>query len=356
MRHFSIVLGCALLAAAPVWGADEPQDRDEAPGGRVERPLHEKHPFWIGAMCVPADDVLCAQLKIKSGLVVLSVVPSSPADEAGMRQYDVLTTIGDKQLQSVVDLADAVNAADGKELKLQLRRGGETETLTVHPAKRPAGNVFIPRHGPGGLGNIPPGQADRLMQNLPEGEARRLQEWLEQMQRGERQPLRMQVFGPGVVMQRMHFGGPLPAGVKVLVSKNGNEPATIHVERGDEKWDVKENELEKLPEDLRGPIGAMLGGGAATATAVAVTGDGAGPADVKIKINGVEVPNPNAPGGPQAFTVPLPPGFNPQAAAELEALKKQVERLERKVDDLLKAKAEPAAKGPVKKPRTKDET
>jgi hypothetical protein len=197
--------------------------------------------------------------------------------------------------------------------------------------------------------------AEKMRENLPEGEAKRMQEWLERMQRGEAPPLRMHMFGPGVVMQQIG-GGPLPKGVKVQVSRSGDKPAEIHVERGDEKWDVKENELDKLPEDLRGPIGAMLGGGVhgavlstpgGAASAIAI---GSGEPGVRIKIDGVE-------GAVQPFTIPLPQGLVGPAVAELESLKKQVEQLQRQVDELQKQRpATPEKEPDAKKTKSKTKT
>ena len=58
--------------------------------------------------------------------------------------------------------------------------------------------------------------------------------------------------------------GPLPDNVSVSVSRSGNKPAKISVSRGDEKWDITDQELNKLPDDLRPFVERMLGGGPMT--------------------------------------------------------------------------------------------
>ena len=58
-------------------------------------------------------------------------------------------------------------------------------------------------------------------------------------------------------------GGPppeLPDNVTVNIVRHGKEPAKITVTRGDEKWEISDKELDKLPEELRPPIAQMMNG------------------------------------------------------------------------------------------------
>src|SRR5699024_6922972 len=41
---------------------------------------------------------------VENGLVVAKVEPNSPADDAGLKQYDVVTSINDHELESMLDL------------------------------------------------------------------------------------------------------------------------------------------------------------------------------------------------------------------------------------------------------------
>jgi hypothetical protein len=54
---------------------------------------------------------------------------------------------------------------------------------------------------------------------------------------------------------------PLPANMSVFISKEGDQPAKIVVKRGDQKWEVTEKELDKLPADVRPHVERMLGRG-----------------------------------------------------------------------------------------------
>ena len=53
----------------------------------------------------------------------------------------------------------------------------------------------------------------------------------------------------------------LPANTSVSVTREGDKPAKIVVQRGEQKREVGENEINKLPEDLRGVVEQMVGRG-----------------------------------------------------------------------------------------------
>ena len=320
--------------------------REAGPRGRMLMFNHAMPaPFWIGAMCTPADDTLRAQLGLKAGegLVVSQVMPKSPADDAGLKQHDVIVKVGGDAPADVHALMKAVNDTGEKEMKIEILRNGKRETLTIKPSKRPDGDApFRIQLLPEGFAGDPNQlerareQMQKMLEKLPPGEERnRIRAWFENgRQAVPGQPFRMHMFGPGVVMQGV--GGPanLPAGVKVLVKREAGAPAQIHVERGDQKWDVNENELDKLPEDLRAPIAGMLAPQNAfvvrtpqgAAAAGVVTGDGAGPPRVEIKID--EQP---------PFNVKVPaPGAGQAISAEVEALRQQVKSLEARLKALEK--------------------
>ncbi len=47
--------------------------------------------------------------------------------------------------------------------------------------------------------------------------------------------------------------------MSVTINKEGNQPATITVQRGNDKWKVTEKDLDKLPADVRPFVDQMLG-------------------------------------------------------------------------------------------------
>jgi hypothetical protein len=172
--------------------------------------------YWLGVECREAQPELKAQLGLKDdeGLVVVHVAGEGAAAKAGLKRHDVIVSAGDEKLKRLSDLIKAVNATEGKEISLKILRGGKEQTISVTPAERPQVNAQIfARPGPGFM-------------------------W------------------PG--------GGPrpeLPDNVSVTIVRHGKEPAKITVSRGDEKWEVSDKELDKLPDDLRPQVERMLGGG-----------------------------------------------------------------------------------------------
>jgi len=171
--------------------------------------------FWLGVECREASPELQAQLDLnQQGLVILRVAPDSPAATAGLKQHDVLIRVGDAKLVHVVDLAKSANEADGKPLEFKIVRGGKPQDVTVQPAERKVDNVQVIA-----------------------------------------KPVAGMVF-PNVQFQAIK----IPENTSISIVRKGQEPATVLVQRGDEKWDVKADDLSKLPDDLRPVIEQMLGG------------------------------------------------------------------------------------------------
>ena len=206
--------------------------------------------YWIGLNCLPAQDALQAQLDLPegTGLVVQLVVSDSPAAEAGVERFDVIVKADGKPLEKLQDLIDAVDAAKEKELKLELRRGGKSVELTVKPAKRSESDVppLAPEQP-----TEPPDWMRKYFRGVwPEGE------W--------QGPWRFRFWGPGGILPPdAKPRPPLPGNMSVTITRSGDEPAKIVVKRGDEKWEVTEDQLDKLPEEIRPHLERMLGRAAA---------------------------------------------------------------------------------------------
>jgi hypothetical protein len=201
---------------------------------------------WIGAGCQPADAALRSHLNLPEGqgLLVRQVVADGPAAKGGLKQHDVLVKAGGKPLGRIQDLIDAVDAVKDKELKLDLVRGGKERTVTVKPVKRPEDL---------------PAEALPWQRGLAPHEAFR--QWVEQMQpwQGDR-PWRLRFWGPGTILPPgAKTEPPLPGNFSVTVTKTGDEPAKIVVKQDDQKWEVTEDGLDKLPPDVRSHVERVLG-------------------------------------------------------------------------------------------------
>lgn len=255
------------LAAAPLArqsAAAPPGDSKAAPHDPTAPPrLPGAHPthgaivphgvrpsdYWLGIECYPVPAPLQAQLNLpeQQGLLVESVVPDSPAAKAGIKPFDILMKVGDKPLKAPGELIEAVEAAKDKEVSLEVLRGGKPQKIKAKPVRRPEGEAAMP-HEPHA------GEADWAT----------LRKWLEQTRQQlerhvitpEMPALRFRFLHPGAILPPV---APLPPNTTVSVTKKGNEPAKITVTRDNEKWEVTENELGKLPPDLRPHVEQMLG-------------------------------------------------------------------------------------------------
>ena len=103
-------------------------------------------------------------LKLKSdqtdGVVVTDTVKGSPAETAGLKKYDVITKIGDKEIKNILELRRelyAYNVGDKVELTV-LREGKETKvqvTLGAQPEQQSNNNLQQYQQGQQGQGQEP---------------------------------------------------------------------------------------------------------------------------------------------------------------------------------------------------------
>lgn len=197
--------------------------------------------YWVGLMCEPVADPLRSQLKLgdKPAIVVMQVVPESPAAKAGVQNYDVILSVGDKPIANGVDLVKIVDEAKETDLTFNVIRGGGERTIVIKPAKRPESPPIQVEGGP-----KPGGRLMRFFNRAVPGD-------------GERRTLRFAQPGAVFGFSATHE---LPEGTTVSIVKSGKEPAKIGVKKGDQSWEVTEDKLDDLPEDVRALVKPMLGG------------------------------------------------------------------------------------------------
>ena len=113
---------------------------DLTPGKGVARPfqLQAMTGYMIGLQCIPPGEDPSEEGQ--AGMVIASVFSGSPAEKAGIQKGDVLIKVGNRKVDKVEDLIQAVqNAGKGKKaLKLTLLRGDEEKTVEVKPVERKA--------------------------------------------------------------------------------------------------------------------------------------------------------------------------------------------------------------------------
>ncbi len=106
--------------------------------GKVERPY-----IGIGAVSldqvpqVNAQETLNLPEDVTQGVVLAQVVESSPAADAGLQEYDVVTKIDDQDITSMVDLPSYLYSDKniGDEVTVTYYRDGKKETTKLTLAK-----------------------------------------------------------------------------------------------------------------------------------------------------------------------------------------------------------------------------
>jgi serine protease Do len=107
--------------------------------GRVEHP-------YLGIRMVSLNDQTRDRLEAQSelalpeedGVLVVEVVPGSPAARAGLQAGDVLVSVNDTPVAEAKDVQNQVEASTiGVDLAIALLRDGRNQTLTVQPATLP---------------------------------------------------------------------------------------------------------------------------------------------------------------------------------------------------------------------------
>jgi membrane-associated protease RseP (regulator of RpoE activity) len=225
-------------------------DRGDGPVVVAEEGDEEKvaaPKYWIGLQGRPIDNrVLRTQLQLAGdvGVAIESVMPESPAEKAGLRQDDILVAVDGEPLSDLAYLQSVVAEKHDKPIELKVLRLAKEEVIKVTPEEIPAEVLERlaaqqQRQNPMGMlqgGNFDP---QALMEQL--------------RQQGGQGGMRM--IGPGMI-----FGGQadqraqVPNGVSINVARNGDGPATITIQKGDETWTVEGDDAEaiaKLPEDVR---------------------------------------------------------------------------------------------------------
>jgi membrane-associated protease RseP (regulator of RpoE activity) len=260
---------CALWLAAPVvlltvgsvLQAGEGQDAAKSEKSDTKEPTKkeaETRPlgsYWIGIMAAPIDPLLKAHLRLDTGVVVQHVVPDSPAAKAGIKEDDLVLKFGDTPAPEPAALSQAVEKNKDREATVTLLREGREITIKVTPRERPAEMGF-------------PDQWQDPNWN-------RFHEWLNKLRKGEtpqEDPFRMYFFRPGFMLPEgakghafAPFRGPklklpMPPNTSVAVTKTDQGPAKIVIGKDGKTWEATEDELDKLPPDVRHIAEGVLGG------------------------------------------------------------------------------------------------
>ncbi len=103
---------------------------------------------WLGVQIRDLDESLASYYKLKafSGVYVENVVPGDPADNAGIRSGDIITTVDGQPVSSGRELAGLIASIPvGQKTRVALMRDGKKKTISVKIAKQAEEKVQMAR-------------------------------------------------------------------------------------------------------------------------------------------------------------------------------------------------------------------
>ncbi|HEY7154751.1 MAG TPA: PDZ domain-containing protein [Gemmataceae bacterium] len=112
---------------------------------------HSRQRVYLGVCTVPVEDLgnrARKRLKLKDteGVIVVEVMPDSPAEDAGLRHGDIITHVNGKAVEDEEELSEDLNRqGPDKPIKLAIVRDGEKREITAE-LEEGAIEDFIPAH------------------------------------------------------------------------------------------------------------------------------------------------------------------------------------------------------------------
>lgn len=93
--------------------------------------------YWMGTACDEPSSLLRSHLNIEHGLAVHAVAKDSPAEKSGIQVYDIVLSVNDQPLRTLIDLGRAVQESRGDEISVEILRGGKKFKLDLRPEVKP---------------------------------------------------------------------------------------------------------------------------------------------------------------------------------------------------------------------------
>lgn len=97
---------------------------------------------WMGVFLADLIPEMAAEfgLPIREGVVIQDVLPGGPSDQSGIRQGDIILSMGENKVATVTDLTRLLRTefAAGQDIEVELFREGSTQTLTLTLGERPS--------------------------------------------------------------------------------------------------------------------------------------------------------------------------------------------------------------------------
>lgn len=96
---------------------------------------------WLGVVYGPVTEKVQSyfELENKKGVIVHDVIETSPAEEAGIKQYDIIKEIDKKPIDNIDEVSKIIeNNGIGETIMIKVIRDGSSEILFAEIGKKPA--------------------------------------------------------------------------------------------------------------------------------------------------------------------------------------------------------------------------
>ena len=97
---------------------------------------------WMGVFLADLIPEMAAELglPIREGVGIQDVLPGGPSDQSGIRQGDIILSMGGSKVATITDLTRLLRKefAAGQDIEVKLFREGATQTLTLTLGERPS--------------------------------------------------------------------------------------------------------------------------------------------------------------------------------------------------------------------------
>jgi len=183
--------------STPDRGVTETDKTDKAPSKAAKsdkQTRRRKHcHVYLGVCTTPVEELsnrMRRKLKLKEtdGVIVVEVVPDSPAQEAGLKHGDVITHVNGKLVEDEDELCEDLDQlGPGKTVKLDVCRDGKKQEIKAELEEVPAQEHAQARFGPEpGAEERFPGRERELLERIDHLERRlyHLENRLQDMERG----------------------------------------------------------------------------------------------------------------------------------------------------------------------------
>jgi membrane-associated protease RseP (regulator of RpoE activity) len=269
-----VSLAAILLGARLLLGADSAAPLQPAPPAAAPAILHNsdlagnpqdarntKPQYWYGVAVEKISPSIARQLKLHpdQGLMVLAILPDSPAAKAGLQPDDLLVELNGKPLVSQANLAVACGSiVPDKSGRIApssfvFLRDGDRKTAQIVPAPRPEQMLVIGGNASNFSGNNAPGDKNAGANSQapsPENFTNYIAPNGNSLLVGPGYQIDLQSQSAGTVNIRRALAN----GQRVIINQE-TDPAgkiRITITQGPHTYPIEPGHLDALPENIRG--------------------------------------------------------------------------------------------------------